>query len=188
MNNNSSLARLCGYAGVAGIVLGVVTGIMGLMDPANVYASTPFIFNVTTTSGKIVAILEGLGILGFTASFIGFYLVGAVGNGMLGKVATWITAIGNLGAALGFIHSAMIGSMSPLFTLSYLSLLGYVLLTVAALQAKRVSVLKAWMPVIILAGILLIELFIPINGFVDMIHQAVYGAISFVVLSEAGKL
>lgn len=185
--NNLSLARWCGYAGIAGIVLGVVTGIMGLMDPANVYTSGLSVFNFTTMPGKIVAILGGVGTLGFTASFIGFYLIGAVGNGVLGKVATWITAIGNIGAALGFIHSALIGSLSPIINLSYLVLLGLILLTVAALQVKRVSTFKAWMPVITLAGILIIELFIPINGFVDMLHQAVYGAMGFVVLSELGK-
>ncbi len=187
MNNNSSLARWCGIAGIAGIALGIVTGVLGLMDPASVYAPQPDVFNFATTVGKIVAILEGVGILGFTASFIGFYLIGAVGNGMLGKIATVLTAIGMLGWALGFIHAAFISAASPITNVSYLLLPGWILLTVAALRVKRVSTLIALMPLGMLIAILVLELGIPINGIVDMIHQAVVGALSFVVLSEVGK-
>jgi hypothetical protein len=70
---------------------------------------------------------------------------------------------------------------------SYLLLPGLILLTVAALREKRVSKLQAWLPVGILVGIVVIEMAFPINGIIDMLHQAVYGAISFVVLSEVGK-
>ncbi len=187
MSNNNSLARWCGIAGVVGIALGVVTGVLGLMNPASVYAPPPDLWNYTTTMGKVVLFIEGIGILGFTASFIGFHLIGAVGNGALGKTATVITAIGNLGAALGFIHSAFINEMSPIAYLGFLLLPGLILLTVAALRTKQVSTLKAWTPVGILVGIMVIELVFPISGVADMIHQAIYGAVSFVVLSELNK-
>jgi hypothetical protein len=137
--------------------------------------------------GKIVLLLEGGAILGFTASFIGFHLIGAVGNGALGKTATVLSAIGNLGAALGFMHSVFIGELSPITYVGFLLLPGFILLTVAALRTKRVSTLKAWMPVGILVGLMIIELGFPMNGITDMLHQAVYGALSFVVLSEVGK-
>lgn len=187
MNNNSSLARWCGIAGIVGIALGVVTGVLGLMNPASVYAPPPGLWNYTTTMGKIVVFLEGVAALGFTASFFGFYLIGAVGNGALGKTATGLSVIGNLGGALGFMHSAFINDLSPITYVSYLALPGLILMTVAALRTKRVSTVKALMPLGILVGILVIELGFPINGVVDMIHQAVYGALSFVVLSEVGK-
>ena len=186
--NNYTLARLFGIAGLIGIALGVVTGVWGLMDPASIYAPQPGIWNYTTTEGKTVLILEGVAVLGFTASFIGFYLIGAVGNGALGRAATVITAIGNLFAAIGLIHSAFINQLSPLVYVGLLALLGYILLTVAALRTKRVSTLKALMPLVILIGIMVIELGFPISGIADMIHQAVYGSLSFVVLSEVGKV
>jgi hypothetical protein len=44
-NNNSSLARWCGIAGIVGIALGVVSGVLGLMNPASVYAPPPDIWN-----------------------------------------------------------------------------------------------------------------------------------------------
>ncbi len=186
-NNNYSLARWCGIAGIVGIVLGVVSGVLGLMNPASVYSPPPGLWNYTTTMGKVVLLLEGVGILGFTASFIGFHLIGAVGNGALGKTATVITAIGNLGSALGFIHSAFINEMSPITNVGFLLLPGFILLTVAALRVKQVSMLKAWTPVGILVGIMVVELGFPMSGVTGMIHQAVYGAVSFVVLSEVGK-
>ncbi|RLT39527.1 MAG: hypothetical protein DWI57_10110 [Chloroflexi bacterium] len=187
LNNNSSLARWCGIAGIVGIALGVVTGVLGLMNPASVYAPPPGLWNYTATLGKIVLFLEGVAILGFTASFIGFHLIGAVGNGALGKTATVLSVIGNLGAALGFMHSAFIGELSPITNVGYLLLPGLILMTVAALRTKRVSTLKAWMPLGILIGLMIIELGLPMSGITDMIHQAVYGALSFVVLSEVGK-
>ncbi len=187
MNNNSSLARWCGMAGLGAIVLGVVTGVIGLVNPADVYAPPPTIWNYTATLGKIVIIIEGIGIFGITASFIGYHLIGAVGNGALGKTATVLSAIGNLASAFGFIHSAFIGELSPIINLSYLSLPGYILLTLAALRVKRVSTVQALLPVGIAIGLMAIEFALPSNGIVDMVHQLVWAALTFVVLSETGK-
>ncbi len=187
MLNNKSLARWCALAGFAGIVLGIIGGIIGLMNPAAVYAVGETPFNFTTSLGKTMALIYGLCYLGFTASFLGYYLVGAAGDGLLGKVGTVITAIGNAGGAVGFFLSAITGSYSPVTYIAFILLIGFPLLTIAALRAKKVSALKAWAPVLVMIGITILEMGFSINGFVDMAHQFVYGAISFVVWNEANK-
>lgn len=188
MNNNSSLARWCGYAGLIGIALSIASGLMGLMNPADAYSANPTdVFNYTTSVGRFVLVIEGLAGLVFTAAFFGYYLV-AAGNGMLGKIANVLSVIGGLGWGIGFILGAFSGAESPLIYVSFLILPGWILLTVAALRAKQVSTLKAWVPVIIMVIVFAIEMGLPMNGIVDIVHQAVYGSISFVVLSQVGNL
>lgn len=187
MNSSSSLARWCAMAGIVGIVLGIVAGILGLIDPASVYAPLTTVYNYASSLGKVVAVLDGIAVLGFTASFIGYHLIGAAGDGPLSKIATGLSAIGNAGTALAFFHAAMIGDASPLLSIGYLLLPGWLLLTVAALRAKRVSTIQALWPLGILIVLTAIEIAIPISGVSVIIHQAAYGSLSFVVLNNLAK-
>lgn len=179
-------ARWCAVAGLFGILLGLVVGAVALMrpeltlDPAGgySYASTP---------ARVVAALNGVMVLGFTAAFFGYYLIGAVGDGLLGKVATVLTLVGNLGPALGFFHSALTGEASPLTMLGFLTLPGYLLLTVAALRVKSVSLLYALWPLAVLVILAVLEMGIAMNGFTIMLHQLFYGSIAFVVLAHLRK-
>lgn len=187
MERNHSLARWCGIAGIAGIGIGIIAGVLGLINPSAIYAPPPDAYQYATQLGRIVAILNGVMVLGFTAAFLGYHLIGAVGRGALGTIASGLSALGNLGVALGFFHAALIGAASPLTMLGFLILPGWALLTVAALRVKQVSTLHALWPLITLVLLTVIEMAIPINGVTAMLHQIVYGSIGFVVLSNLGR-
>jgi hypothetical protein len=126
-------------------------------------------------------------VLAFTVAFLGYHLIGAVGSGLLGKTATTQSALGNLGVALGFFHAALIGADSSLTMLGFLILPGWMLLTIAALRTKLVSTLHALWPLGTLIVLTVIELGFPISGLSAIIHQVVYGSISFVVLTDLAK-
>lgn len=174
-------------AGIIGIGLGVVAGILGLLDPISIYAPGPQPYNFASQSGRTVAILLGLMLLCFTAAFLSYHLIGAAGDGLLGKTATVLSALGNLGVALSFFHAALIGASSPLFWLGFLSLPGWALLTVAALREKRVSVLSALWPLGTLIALSVIELGLGTGGLWPVVHHALYGSISFVVWFNLNK-
>lgn len=188
MERNPSLARWCGIAGIVGIGIGIIAGALGLINPSAVYAPPLEAYNYATQLGRIVAILHGAMVLGFSAAFLGYHLIGAVGSGVLGKIASGLSALGNLGVALGFFHAALIGAASPLTMLGFLILPGWVLLTVAALRMKQASTLHALWPLLTLILLTVLEVAIPINGVTAMLHQIVYGSIGFVVLSNLGRI
>ncbi len=181
MGNNIVIARRASIAGFVGIALGVVAGQVGLFEPDSVYGSGSEAYIYSTQPGKIVAWLNGVMVLCFAAAFIGYHLVGAVGNGRLGKVATILSAVGNIGVAIAFFHGALSGEESPLNGFGFLILPGWILLTVAALRVKRVSTLHAFWPLGTLIVLSVIEFAIPINAMTAIAHQVVYGSISFVV-------
>ena len=122
MEHSPSLARWGGIAGIAGIGIGIIAGVLGLINPSAIYAPPPGVYNYATQLGRIVAILHGVMVLGFTAAFRGYHLIGAVGRGTLGMIASGLSALGNLGVALGFFHAALIGAASPLTMLGFLIL------------------------------------------------------------------
>lgn len=188
MEHSPSLARWCGIAGIAGIGIGIIAGVLGLINPSAIYAPPPGAYTYATQLGRIVAILHGVMVLGFTAAFLGYHLIGAVGRGTLGMIASGLSALGNLGVALGFFHAALIGAASPLTMLGFLILPGWVLLTVAALRVRQVAALHALWPLITLVLLTVLEMAIPINGVTAILHQIVYGSIGFVVLSNLPRV
>lgn len=187
MQTNPSLARWCAYLGIVGIGIGILVGILGLMHPSEIYGAPPDTYLYVTPAAKTVARLNGLMLLCFTAAFLGYSYTGAVGHGALGMIATWLSLIGNLGTALSFFHAARIEAQSPLFSLGFLLLPGWILLTVAALRNGQVSRLEAWWPVVILIGLMAIEYGIGANGISVMVHDALYGSIAFITLAILGK-
>lgn len=186
MESNASLARWCSLAGIIGIGIGIVLGILGLADP-EILIGGPQVYNFGTQLGRIASILNGIAALGFAATFVGFYLIGAVGNGPLGKAATWLSVVGVTGSALSYLHGAMIGVASPLWVLGWLLVLGWPLLTVAALLERRVSTLYALWPLGMVIAIGVVELAIPLNGVTVMIHDAIFGSVSLIILPYLGK-
>jgi hypothetical protein len=188
MKGNNVLARSCGLAGIVGIGIGILTGVLGLTNPGDIYAPPPEAYNYATQLGRIVAALHGIMVLGFTAAFHGYYLIGAAGWGVLGRTANALSIVGNLGAAIGFFHAALTGAASPITMLGFLILPGWLLLTVAALRTKQVSTLQALWPVITLVVLTVLEMAFPINWISAMLHQVVYGSISIVVLSRRSQM
>lgn len=184
MTGNTSLARWCGIAGIAGMAVGVLSGVIGLINP-DAYVPAPDVYAYSTSLGKLVALLVGVAVAGFTLAYLGFYFVGAVGDGLLGRVATILSAIGTGGTAIGLFHGTLVGAASPLVYLGYFALPGYILLTVAALQVKRVSTVAALVPLATMIAIAVIEFGLPNTGIFHILHEIAWGALSIVVLLAA---
>ena len=187
MKTNLSLARWCAYLGIVGIGIGVLVGVLGLIYPTQIYGAPPDTYLYITPVAKSVALLNGIMMLCFTAAFLGYSYTGAVGHGLLGISATWLSLLGNLGTTLSFFHAAQTGAQSPLFNLGFLLLPGWILLTVAALRTRQASTLQAWWPVVILIALMAIELGVGANGLSVIVHDALYGSIAFITLAILSK-
>ena len=81
--------------------------------------------------------------------FFGVWWSNGVGNGMFGKSAFGLAALGHLIFVLVEIHSLILGDLSPLFPLAPVSSAVGILLTgIAVLRAKRWQGWTRWMPLI----------------------------------------
>lgn len=164
--DNRKLARFCGLFCITGAIIAFIWGILNTFFPNSAGSSATGNFVVLNPLAHRIEHFS-FAFLVYPALFaglLGFYLIGAVGRGIIGKILVGLAAIGALMATASslievfVLQSEMADRMRDIGFAFILILVCPILFTAVALFQRKVMPWKRFAPVITL-GLLIIFTF-----------------------------
>lgn len=166
--NNRKLARFCGRFCIIGAIIAFIWGILNSFYPNSAFSASsqdlqilnPILYRIEHFSFAILvypALFAGL---------LGFYLIGAIGRGIIGKILILLAGIGFILATLSSLVKAFLlqsetaNKMLGIGFTYILLLFCPILFTAAALFTRKVKPWKRFAPVITL--VLMIVFTLPV--------------------------
>ncbi|HSK71941.1 MAG TPA: hypothetical protein VK892_09620 [Pyrinomonadaceae bacterium] len=161
--DNRKLARFCGLFCITGAIIAFIWGVLNTFYPNSAFLTTTQDFDVLNTLLYRIEHLS-FAILVYPALFaglLGFYFIGAIGRGIIGKILVGLAVIGFILSTLSslvkvFLLQSEIANRMLEIGFNYILLLVCpILFTAMALFAGKVKPWKRFAPIITL-GLLIV--------------------------------
>lgn len=203
--NNEKLARFCGIFCIIAAITALIWGVLNTFYPnsAGMTANNDFVVLNPAMHRLEHASFALIVYPGLFAGLLGYYLIGAVGRGILGKSLTFLPAFGAfLAVASSAIEAVVLqwdtaDRMRELGFAFILLLISPVLFTAAALIARTVTPWKRFAPLITIALLMAVALisiplglgtkFLPFVTGLGLLSWAIVGYAVYSKRNSAGE-
>ena len=170
--NDGNFARKCGVFCIVGAIIAFIWGILNTLNPnsAGMTATNDFVVLNPLLHRLEHASFALIVYPALFAGLLGFYLIGAIGRGIFGKILIGLAAIGALLAVLGSAIEVVLLQWEPADQMRELGfafillLISPILFTAAALIARNITAWKRFAPLITLGFLFAVAIImVPLN-------------------------